>query len=550
MNMKRINITLNIRSLTALLGSLVLFSLSCTKKFSTINTDKNSIATVTPAVIPFLFSHAEDIATINQANYQIAENLFADQYAQYFACEATYFGSDRLVINQAWVGANFNPYYTDVLPQLQTIFANTDSLSAEHAMAEVVWVLAFMKATDYWGPIPYFKAGIVADSVPYDPQDKIYADFFSRLDGAIAVLTPLAGTNAYGTYDLIYQGDVSHWIKFANTLRLRLALRVSNVDPTTAQTEAEASVAAGVMTTSPGDDGLIERSSVGGDINGLSTMSDWNEFRMSATMASVLKGYQDPRINQYFLPTFNSGDPTFGVFANYTGIRNGLTVAEQTIPQNLAVANSHQGQRWSSTNVTVGGTVVGEASYTNTPQNVIETAEAYFLRAEGALKGWNMGASAQSLYQAGITNSFAQWGVSAAAAATYIASTATPIAPGAYTEDGTATAVSNVPVAWSADPTMELRQIMTQKWLALYPDGIEAWADYRRSHVLPLYAVIHSDNPLITNTSTQYLRRIPFLLSERQTNGGAVAAAVSLLGNGYPDNEMTPLWWDTNPYQP
>ena len=547
MNMQRINKRLNVRLLTALLGSLVLFSLACTKKFPQINTDKNSIATVTPAVIPFLFSHAEDIATVNQANYQIAENLFADQYAQYFGCEATYFGSDRLVINQAWVGANFNPYYTDVLPQLQTIFANTDSLSAEHAMAEVVWVLAFMKATDYWGPIPYFKAGIVADSVPYDPQDKIYADFFTRLDGAVAVLTPLAGTNAYGTYDLIYQGDVSHWIKFANSLRLRLALRVSNVEPTVAQTEAEASVAAGVMTTSPGDDAFIERSSVGGDINGLSTMSDWNEFRMSATMASVLKGYQDPRINQYFLPTVNSGDPTFGVFANYTGIRNGLTVAEQTIPQNLAVANSHQGQRWASTNVVVGGTVVGEANYTNTPQNVLETAEAYFLRAEGALKGWNMGGSAQSLYEAGITNSFAQWGVNAAQAATYITSTATPTAPHAYTEDGTDTAVSNVPIAWSADPTMELRQIMTQKWLGLFPDGMEAWADYRRSHVLPLYAVIHSDNPLITNTSTQYLRRIPFLLSEKQTNGGAVAAAVSLLGNGKPDNEMTPLWWDTNP---
>jgi len=548
MNMKRINIRLNIRLLTALLGSLVLFSVACTKKFPEINTDKNSIATVTPAVIPFLFSHAEDIATVNQANYQIAENLFADQYAQYFACEATYFGSDRLVINQAWVGANFNPYYTDVLPQLQTIFANTDSLSAEHAMAEVVWVLAFMKATDYWGPIPYFKAGIVADSVPYDPQDKIYADFFTRLDGAIAVLTPLAGSNAYGTYDLIYQGDVSHWIKFANSLRLRLALRVSNVEPTVAQTEAEASVAAGVMTASPGDDAFIERSSVGGDINGLSTMSDWNEFRMSATMASVLKGYQDPRINQYFLPTVNSGDPTFGVFANYTGIRNGLTVAEQTIPQNLAVANSHQGQRWASTNVVVGGTVVGEASYTNTPQNVLETAEAYFLRAEGALKGWNMGGSAQSLYEAGITNSFAQWGVSAGQASTYIASTATPTAPHVYTEDGTDTAVSNVPIAWSADPTTELRQVMTQKWLGLFPDGMEAWADYRRSHVLPLYAVIHSDNPLITNTSTQYLRRIPFLLSEKQTNGGAVAAAVALLGNGNPDTEMTPLWWDTNPY--
>jgi hypothetical protein len=552
--MKRIQHSKKIGLLSALAAGVLLISSGCTKKFDDINTNKNSIATVTPAVIPFLFSHALDIATVNQGNYQVAQNLFADQYAQYFACEATYFGSDRLVINQNWVGANFNPYYTDVLPQLQTIFANTDSASAEHAMAEVVWVLTFMKATDYWGPIPYFQAGSVEPSVPYDPQDKIYADFFSRLDQAIAILTPLAGSNAYGTYDLIYQGDVSHWIKFANSLRLRLALRVSKVDPTTGQSEAEKSVAAGVMTASPGDDAFIERSSTGGDINGLSTMSDWNEFRMSATMASVLKGYQDPRIAQFFLPTVNSKNPSFAstadsahlaLFANYMGLRNGLAVAQQTLTQNLAAANSHQGQRWASTNVTVGVTVVGEASYTNTPQNVMETAECYVLRAEGALNGWNMGGTAQSLYESGITNSMTQWGITGVPVTNYIASTKTPIPSGAYSGNGVDTAVSNVPIAWSSDPAMEIKQIMTQKWLGLFPDGMEAWADYRRSHVLPLYPVANSDNPLITNTSTQWLRRIPFLLSEKQTNGAAVTAAVPLLGGG-PDNEMTPLWWDKN----
>jgi Susd and RagB outer membrane lipoprotein len=544
MNMSQINQLLNNRLQTILLASALLFSLSCTKKFTQIDTDKNSIATVTPATIPFLFSHAEDIATVNQANYQVAQNLFADQYAQYFGCEATYFGSDRLVINQAWVGANFNPYYTDVLPQIQSIWANTDSLSAEHAMAEIVWVLAFQKATDYWGPIPYFSAGTVAQSVPYDSQDKIYYDFFNRLDAAVAVLTPFAGTNAYGSYDLIFGGDVNHWIKFANTLRLRCALRISKVDPTRAQAEAEAAVAAGVMTTSPKDDAFIERSSVGGDINGLSTMSDWNEFRMSATMASVLKGYQDPRIVDYFLPTVNSGNPTPGIFANYSGVRNGLTVAQQTLAPNLAVANSHQGQRWASTNVVVGGTIVGIATYTNTPQNVIESAEAYFLRAEGAMLGWNMGGQTpQQLYEAGITASMNQWGITDATVINnYITSTNTPIAPG----DGlNSPAVSNVPIKWSAVPAMEMEQIMTQKWLGLFPDGMEAWADYRRSHVLPLYPVANSDNPLITNTSTQWLRRIPFLLSEKQTNGAAVTAAVPLLGGG-PDNEMTPLWWDKN----
>ncbi len=545
-NMKRIQHSKKIGLLSALAAGILLISSGCTKKFEDINTNKNSIATVTPAVIPFLFSHALDIATVNQGNYQIAQNLFADQYAQYFACEATYFGSDRLVINQNWVGANFNPYYTDVLPQLQTIFANTDSATAEHAMAEVVWVLTFMKATDYWGPIPYFQAGTVETSVPYDPQDKIYADFFSRLDQAIDVLTPLAGTNAYGSYDLIYQGDVSHWIKFANSLRLRLALRVSKVEPSVGQAEAEKSVAAGVMTTSPGDDAFIERSSVGGDINGLSTMSDWNEFRMSATMASVLKGYQDPRISQYFLPTANSKNPTFGIFANYMGLRNGLSVAQQTLTQNLAAANSHQGQRWSSTNVLVGGTVVGEASYTNTPQNVMETAECYFLRAEGALYGWNMGGTAQSLYESGITQSMAQWGITGAPVTTYIASTKTPIPSGAYSGNGVDTAVSNVPIAWSADPAMEIKQIMTQKWLGLYPDGMEAWADWRRNPAMPLYAAVNSDNPLIPNPSIQHLRRIPFLNTEKQTNAAAVQAAVQLLGNKT-DNEISPLWWDMNP---
>jgi len=160
------------------------------------------------------------------------------------------------------------------------------------------------------------------------------------------------------------------------------------------------------------------------------------------------------------------------------------------------------------------------------------------------MPGWNMGGQTpQQLYEAGITASMNQWGITDATVITnYINSTNTPIAPG----DGlNSPAVSNVPIKWSADPTMEMQQIMTQKWLGLFPDGMEAWADYRRSHVLPLYPVANSDNPLITNTSTQWLRRIPFLLSEHQTNGAAVTAAIPLLGGG-PDNELTPLWWDKN----
>jgi hypothetical protein len=261
-------------------------------------------------------------------------------------------------------------------------------------------------------------------------------------------------------------------------------------------------------------------------------MSDWNEFRMSATMESVLKGYDDPRMPVYFLPAEKTG--------TFEGVRNGLTSTQQTEAINKADANSHVGPRWTNPDVFKGGKV----GYLATPQNVMATAEAYFLRAEGALLGWNMGGDAKSLYEAGITNSMKQWGITdATVIQNYINSTKTPIPPNDFLHSP---AVANIPVKWvQGDVTVEKQQIFLQKWLALFPDGAEAWADYRRSRVLPLYPVVNSDNPDIPDPKTQYIRRIPFLLSEQQNNGAEVQKAVSLLGG--PDKVTTPLWWDKNP---
>jgi len=503
---------------------------SCTKKYADINTDRNTIATIGSAELPFLFARAEEEATPSIWNYQIAQNLFADQYAQYFACTATYFPSDRLVIRMDWVGAAFNPIYTSVVPQLQSIFKAADPASAEYALANILWVVSFHRVTDYWGPIPYFNAGVPGNSVPYDPQDKIYDDFFKRLTSAVDALKAFDPTKVkpYGNFDLMFKGDLTKWIKFANTMRLRLALRISKVDPARAKTEAEAAVTAGVMTTSPDEDALVDRSVTGDDNNGLSIMSDWDEFRMSATMESVLKGYNDPRMPVYFLPAVKTG--------TYEGERNGLTSTQLADPVNKHNTNSHVGPRWASPNYP-GGT----PGYLSTRQNVMAVAEAYFLRAEGALLGWSMGGTAQELYESGIKNSFKQWGIPDAAAATYISSMNTPIAPNDFLNSPP---VTNIPVKWGATEAVQKEQIALQKWLAMFPDGMEAWADYRRSHVLKLYPVANSDNPDITNTTTQWIRRIPFLLSETQNNKTAVEAAVPLL-NG-PDKVTTPLWWDKN----
>jgi Susd and RagB outer membrane lipoprotein len=534
--MKRIKNFPDNRMYIFLICTCTLFA-SCTKKFDQINTDRNTIATVGAAELPFLFAKAEQSSVPSAATYQIAQNLFADQYAQYFACTATYFPSDRNFIRMDWVGAAFNPIYTGMVPQLQTIFAAADPNSAEYALANIVWVLGFHKVTDYWGPIPYSQAGVVGTTVPYDAQDVIYDDFFKRLEAAVATLKSYTGPIPYGTFDLIYTGNVNKWIKFANTLRLRLALRISKVDPVRAKTEAEAAYAAGVLTDSPGDDALIQKSLKGEDNNGLSIMSDWNEFRMSASMESVLNGYQDPRLKEYWLPDGATKANPLGN-GKYDGLRNGLTSTQLTESINSATSNAKVGKRWSSPDFG------GSDKYLETSQNIMCTAEAYFLRAEGALLGWNMGGTSKELYEAGITNSMKQWGITdAVVIQSYINSTNTPIAPNDYLHSP---AVSDAPVKYAADFTTQKKQVAIQKWLALFPDGYEAWADYRRSRAFILYPVANSDNLVdIPDPTTKYIRRIPFLLSETQNNKAAVDAAIPLLGGGG-DKVTTPLWWDKN----
>jgi hypothetical protein len=310
------------------------------------------------------------------------------------------------------------------------------------------------------------------------------------------------------------------------------------------------------MTISPDDDALIQKSVVNGDVNGLSVM-DWNEFRMSSAMSSVLNGYADPRMGVYFNPTKVSLDANEGAPGNggkynpndlahplvYRGLQNGHSSGEMAHALNGADVLSRHGERWNSASARLqymGKT--WEAGWA-TPSNYMCAAEAYFLRAEGVLLGWNMGGgTAQTYYNLGITNSMWQWEITDPVVITaYINSVNTPIAPG---DDVNSPPLSTVPVLFGATPAVQREQITLQKWLALYPDGNEAWADVRRANTLKMYPVVHSDNPDLSDPTTQRIRRVNFMLSEKQTNGPAVEAAVSLLEGA--DVITTPLWWDQN----
>lgn len=507
-------------ALTVMLGS-------CTKNFDAMNTDPSALTGVGKGELPFMFARAESSAGISQSYYQTVQNLYVDLYAQYFALSTTSFQTDRYVINDGWLPRPGIIAYVQTVPQLRTIFENTPENSGEYALAEIMWVYAFHHLTDYFGPVAYFDAGKAQDVIAYDAQDKIYDDFFKRLDHAVKSLKAGSVTNVFGSYDIIYQGDVQQWIRFANTLRLRLALRISKVQPERAKTEAEAAVIAGVM-TAVSHTAMMKKSLNGNDGNGLARVASYNEFSMSATMASYLKGYNDPRMSVFFQPAANGG--------TFRGVRNGSPAVALNNPLNQPAQTSNVGSYWVSYNaLNKSWNPLLEAS-----KHVMMAAEAYFLRAEGALNGWNMDGNAKDLYEKGIAVSMENWGIKdATIVAAYTNSTAVPAAPG---DVENSPAVADIPVKFGTAIAVQRQQIGTQKWLAIYPDGLEGWAEFRRSGFPVMYPVVQSDNPDLP--AGTFIKRLPYPSTEAINNGIELKKGIQLLGGA--DNAATRLWWDVD----
>lgn len=492
----------------------------CTKNYPELNTDPTRLTTLNSGDVKGLFTNAEYMAMYSgrsSAEYQYAQGFFADLYAQYSAITATFDPTDRYNISQEWIQEQWIATYTKSLPPLIAILRETKTpeTKALNSIARIWKVFIMHRATDYYGPVPYSKIGSDSTVISYDSQKSIYMDLFKELKEASDVLKANIGQPSYGDKDVIFNGNNAKWLKFANTLRLRLALRISDVEPAMAKQEAEAAVAGGTM-TELSDDAYLKVSGV--NYNGYNRQSGWNEFRMSATMESVLGGYDDPRLSKYWAPAVNGG--------KYTGVRNGMNVAEIVAPAN------------DPDNTSGPSDALLPGSMFKTPSTVMYTAEAYFLRAEGALNGWNMGGTAESFYEKGIEMSLRTWGITDDALINnYIKRTNVPKAPGGYFNTP---ALTDIPVKFASVTEKQREQILTQKWIALFPEGHEAWASIRRSGYPKLYPLIHSDNPDVP--ANVVIRRIPFLNYDRDRNGAAVKAAEALLGG--PDNANTRLWWD------
>lgn len=509
-------------------GSLLFGAVGCTGEFENFNTDPKaptpeqmagdfaSTATLINTLLPNLVLGQEN-------DYQMIDQMIGCEYGR-MTSAANMWGSDAYYATYnppvGWTGNAFDT----MMPKVYTPFFMIRSISGEDTLpyywADLVRVFTTLRLSDIYGPMPFSKIGTGSDfAVAYDDMPTLYNAMFEELDLVINALKEAAGGDggtAFAETDFIYQGDFSRWAKYANTVKLRMALRLVNVNPSLAKQKAEEAVNDPAGLVSEASDAAWSTFIPGG--NSFEKVNiNWNEGRVSADITSYMNGYNDPR-----LPKYAKEAPA--AKGQYVGIRSGVY------------------------HYTMIKTDNDNYSYPNvSPQDKLlsmSASESWFLRAEGALRGWDMGGTAQELYEQGVATSMSERGVQIE---DYLESTATPAAYSIINGIGdnasyNIAAQTDVTPKWDSSASFEknLERIIVQKWLGNYPNGWESWVDKRRTGYPIWFPVV---NNLSTDgvTSSQGVQRLPYPQSEFNTNEANVRAAQAMLGG--PDNTATKLWW-------
>lgn len=405
------------------------------------------------------------------------------------------------------------------------------------SVGEIIKVAAMHRVTDAYGPIPYSKIGQNGEiNVPYDSQEDVYKKMFEELDAAIEALTPNRTNNFAASADVVYGGNVEKWIKLANSLKLRLAMRIVYADQDLAKQMAESAVKHEVGVMASNDDNALF-ASWGTDGNPLRVAVRYNMYEdgghvcgtsgdshVAADIICYMNGYKDPRREFYFTESEWPG-------VDYVGLRRGIVIP--------AAATVHQ--------------YCGPVIDADDPACWMNAAEVAFLKAEAvAVFGFDMGTDAKSAYEEGIRLSFEQYGASGYAS--YIAdATSKPELytdpAGSNTYSGT---ISEITIAWDESASAEQKQerIVTQKWIANWLLGNEAWADFRRTGYPRLIPATEEGNKSTDRTlTTTGARRIEYPDAEATSNAENYQTAVSTLLGGA-DNMTTRLWFDCKPGNP
>lgn len=459
--------------------------------------------------------------------YQIATNLAGDSWAGYHTPRDNKFNESANFTTyffiQGWVNLTFDYAITKIFTpwiQLKNINMKGDNPNKEmFALAQISKIMGLHRATDMFGPIPYTQVGSGSFTVEYDSQEDVYRSFFKELDEAVTVLHDFyqrGNTTVPQASDIVYDGDVAKWIRLGNSLMLRLAIRVRFADANLAKTYAEKAISnpLGVIETADGIAKLSKgaRLQMRNPLYQIAYPGQYDDSRMGATIQCYLKGYADPRAGVYFKDQ------------GAKAIRAGLSVTQK------------QYDGASLPNVTE-----------ETPVYWMKASEVYFLRAEGALAGFNMGGGTpQTYYEAGVRASFEECNLPIGS---YLSSTRQPQG---FTDNenplNNYPSPSTITVQWnnSDDAEKKLERIITQKYLAIYPDGQEAWSEWRRTgypRQIPVVNNLTNSGVKTSNGHKDGVRRMPYPQNERERNTENLQKAIQQYLGGV-DNAATNVWWD------
>jgi hypothetical protein len=437
-------------------------------------------------------------------------SLVPGLYAQYYA-ESTYPG------NSLYSEPNFSSaatYRGNLMDAQKIINYNTDPATKDIAsangdnnnqiqIAKILKVYMFSYITDRYGDIPYSEAlgGVTVLSPKYDTQESIYKSMIADLTAASAALTT-GGAAIKG--DIAYSGDIAKWKKLANSLRMLFTIKLTDVYP--GPTEY-AAVEFNKAVNDPG--GYIATNAdnfkviyPGGNIkNPYFALGQTLDNAVSSTFTSILSGLGDTRLTV--------------LSASATGVAYGLSSAAPANAARIFVASYRQ---------------------ENSPFYFVTASHVLLALAEGIERGWVTGKTtvdAKIAYDAGITASFAQWSVPLPAG--YLSGAAD------YNNgSGVATIGSPVTVPGSsATTTNKLERIWLQQYIAFYPDGTQAWNNWRRTEFPKLKPTVNA-----TNSSKKIIRRYTYAPDEYNLNGTKLAEVIGRMTGG--NSQDVHIWWDKN----
>ncbi|MDG3581823.1 SusD/RagB family nutrient-binding outer membrane lipoprotein [Galbibacter pacificus] len=467
--------------------SLILLS-SCMSddKLEDYNTDPKN---PTEVEADFLFNAATKSLVDQMTNTSVNFNVYR-LLAQYWT-ETTYIDEANYnLTNRNIPQAHWSEMYRDVLLDLTTakeiVMADTDpnlteaDKAARIAQAEVLSIYAWQQLVDTYGNIPYSEA-FKPKEIPlpvYDAAADIYGDLLARIDVAISDLSSGTGFSI----DNLYEGDLTAWQRFATSLKLRLGIRLADVNPSLAQTVVESAYSTGVFGSNADNASFVYLSASNPNPVWLSLVqSGRTDFIVANTTVDFMNNLNDPRRSAYF-------DDNLGV---------GVYV----------------GGPYGDSNTFSDYTHIGDIMHEfTTPACLIDYAEVSFYLAEAAARGWSVGGTAEEHYNNGITASFEYWGI-----------------------PDVATYLANPDVAYDTAPGDWREKIGNQFWLAMYNRGFEGWTVWRKFDTPAFNLPVNTGNPVPT--------RYTYPVNEQNLNEVNWEAASTAIGG---DAQTTKLFWDMN----